>query len=111
MPIEGFDYKQFAADLAQQAKAVLPPDLSAEDKKYVVNIVNNFCYLAGEALEKDATVSFDVNQASIVTQFIGEWAFHKSVDLIRGHIDPQFRDAVLQKVAFTVFEIAKQAIL
>ncbi len=110
MTIEGFNYKEFANDLAQQAKAVLPADLSIEDKNYVVNIVNNFCFLAGEALDKDTTVSFDVNQASIVTQFIGEWTFHKSVDLIRGNIEPQFRDGILQKVAFTVFEIAKQAI-
>ncbi len=111
MPIEGFDYKQFSAGLAQQAKAVLPPDLSEEDKKYVVSIVNNFCFLAGEALSNDNTIKFDVDDASVVTQFIGEWTFHKSVDLIRGKIDPQFRDSVLQKVAFTVFEIAKQAII
>lgn len=111
MPIEGFNYKEFASNLSQQAKAVLPPDLSSEDKNYVVNIVNNFCFLAGEALSKDASLKFNADQASIVTQFIGEWAFHKSVDLIHGKIDPQFRDPILQKVAFTVFEIAKQAMV
>lgn len=110
MPIEGFNYQEFASDLAQQASAVLPADLSVEDKNYVVNIVNNFCYLAGEALVNDNTIAFDANQASVVTQFIGEWTFHKSVDLVRGNIDQQFRDPILQKVAFTVFEIAKQAI-
>ncbi len=109
MAIEGFNYKEFASNLSMQAKAVLPPDLSAEDKNYVVNIVNNFCFLAGEALYKDANLKFDVDQASVITQFIGEWAFHKSVDLIHGHIPMQFRDPILQKVAFTVFEVAKQA--
>lgn len=111
MPIEGFNYQEFATDLAQQASAVLPADLSVEDKNYVVNIVNNFCFLAGEALVNDNTISFDANQASVVTQFIGEWTFHKSVDLVRGNIDVQFRDPILQKVAFTVFEIAKQALI
>lgn len=111
MPIEGFNYQEFATDLAQQASAVVPTDLSVEDKNYIVNIVNNFCFLAGEALVNDNTITFDANQASIVTQFIGEWTFHKSVDLIRSNIDIQFRDPILQKVAFTVFEIAKQAIL
>jgi len=109
MAIEGFNYKEFASNLSMQAKAVLPPNLSAEDKNYVVNIVNNFCFLAGEALFKDANLKFDVDQASIITQFIGEWAFHKSVDLIHGSIPMQFRDPILQKVAFTVFEVAKQA--
>jgi hypothetical protein len=111
MTIEGFNFKEFAADLAQQAKAVLPADLSPQDKKYIVNIVNNFCYLAGEAIANDKTLNFDANQASIVTQFIGEWAFHKSIDLIKSKVDPQFRDSILQKIAFTVFEIAKQALL
>lgn len=109
MPIEGFNYKEFASNLSMQAKAVLPPDLSQEDKNYVVNIVNNFCYLAGEALFKDANLKFNVDQASIITQFIGEWAFHKSVDLIHGKIPMQFRDPILQKIAFTVFEVSKQA--
>lgn len=111
MPIEGFNYKEFAANLAKQANTVLPEDLSDEDKKYIVNIVNNFCYLAGEALDKDNTLNFNAEQASVITQFIGEWAFHKSIDLIRSKIGKQFRDSIMQKIAFTVFEIAKQAIL
>lgn len=111
MAIEGFDYKEFAANLSMQAKAVLPNNLSAEDKNYVVSIVNNFCFLAGEALSKDTNLKFDQDQASIVTQFIGEWAFHKSIDLIHGKIPMQFRDPILQKVAFTVFEVAKQAMV
>lgn len=111
MPIEGFNYQEFASDLAQQASAVLPSDLSAEDKNYVVNVVNNFCYLAGEALVSDTTLNFKVEDASIVTQFIGEWTFHKAVDLIRGNIPMQFRDPILQKVAFIVFEMAKQALI
>lgn len=111
MPTTGFQYKEFASDLAQQAKAVLPHDISVEDKNYVVNIVNNFCFLAGEALAKDPATNLSVDEASVVTQFIGEWAFHKSIDLIRANIDIQFRDPILQKVAFTVFEIAKQSLV
>lgn len=111
MSIEGFNFKEFAASLAKQAQAVLPDDLSDEDKKYVVNIVNNFCYLAGEAIDKDKTLNFNADQASIITQFIGEWSFHKSIDLVRSRIGKQFRDSILQKIAFTVFEISKQAIL
>ena len=32
MGAEGFLYKEFADDLSSQAKAVLPPDLSQEEK-------------------------------------------------------------------------------
>lgn len=111
MPIEGFDFKEFAKNLAEQVGPALPADISDVDKQYIVNIVHNFCYMAGEALSNDTTVAFNAEQASIVTQFIGEWAFHKSIDIIRSGIDPQFRDGILQKIAFTVFEIAKTAIM
>lgn len=111
MPIEGFDFKAFARNIAEQVGPAMPPDISEPDKNYIINIVHNFCYMAGEALSNDTTINFNAEQASIVTQFIGEWAFHKAIDTIRSNIDPQFRDGILQKIAFTVFEIAKTAII
>lgn len=111
MAIEGFDFKQFAKTLAEQAGQVIPAQIDESDKQYIVNIVFNFSYMAGEALFNDPNLNFNAQQASVVTQFIGEWSFHKAIDLIKGGIDPQFRDAILQKIAFTVFEIGKQAIL
>lgn len=109
MVAEGFKYKEFAADLSGQAKTVLPTDLSQEEKDYVFNMVHNLCYMAGEALANDTDHTYTVDQASIITQFIGEWAFHKSLDIIRGKIPKQHRDSIMQKIAFTIFEIAKQA--
>jgi len=111
LPIEGFDFKEFSRNIAEQVGPALPSELSDPDKQYIVNIVHNFCYMAGEAIYNDTTINFNAEQASIVSQFIGEWAFHKAIDLIRGGIQPQFRDGILQKIAFTVFEIAKTAII
>lgn len=111
MPIEGFDYKEFAKALSEQVGPALPADIPDPDKQYIINIVFNFCYMAGEAIANDTSLNFNAQQASIVTQFIGEWAFHKSIDIIRSGIDPQFRDPILQKIAFTIFEIAKTAII
>ncbi len=111
MPIEGFDYKEFAKSLSEQVGPALPPDIPDPDKQYIINIVFNFCYMAGEAIANDTSLNFNAQQASIVAQFIGEWAFHKSIDIIRSGIDPQFRDPILKKIAFTIFEIAKTAII
>ena len=111
MAIDGFDFKGFSKNLADQASQVIPAEFSEADRQYIVNIVYNFCYMAGEAIYNDTNLNFNADQASIVTQFIGEWAFHKSIDLIKSGIEPQFRDGILQKIAFTVFEIAKQAII
>ncbi len=108
--IEGFDPKAFAQNLAQEASQVIPENIAPGDKKFIVELVHKFCFLCGDALAKDEKYNLNAQQASIITQFIGEWTFHKSVDLIHGGVAPELREGVLQKVAFTVFEIAKQAI-
>lgn len=45
----------------------------------------------------------------MITQIIAEWSFHKSVDLIRSGIPQQYWDPIMQKIAYTIFEIAKNA--
>lgn len=105
---QAFDYQAFARELASQAEALVPVDISQDDKAYVTNIVFNFCNLACDAILKEDP--YTLEEATMITQFIGEWTFHKSIDLIRAGIQSQYRDGVLQKIAFTVFEIAKTAV-
>ncbi len=109
--IEGFNPQDFAKNLAGQASQVIPADISPEDKKFIVDIVYKFCVLSGDALVKDTALNLDSAQASLITQFIGEWSFHKSIDLLRAKVNPALREGILQRVAFTVFEIAKQAVV
>ena len=110
MPIEGFDYKQFATDLATQAKDLVPQEFEQFQKDYVVNTLANFSNMAGEAISNDAEAGFNAEQAIFLTQIIAEWSFHKSVDVIRSGIQPEYWDVVLQKIAFTIFEIGKNTI-
>jgi len=110
MAIEGFDYQNFAQVLSSQAGDLLPADFTDFQRNYVVNTLNNFATLAGEALYNDTTVKFNADQAMLVTQIIAEWSFHKSVDLIKSGIATEYWDGVMQKIAFTIFEIAKQTI-
>lgn len=119
MPIEGFDYKAFAMDLSKQAMEVLmqpatnaaPNSLTDTDKKNIVETVKNFCFMAGEALSNDDKIKFNAEQASLVTQFIGEWTFHKSIDLINGKIPEANRQPVLQVIAANIFNTAKLAVI
>ena len=106
---EGFDHEGFAKDLAFQAESLIPKDIKGQQKKFIVEVVYKFCLLTGEALNNDKENSLDVSQAKNVTRFVGEWTFHKAVDLIRGEVDPNLREEILRKVAFTIFEVAKQA--
>jgi len=109
--IAGFSPQDFAKNLAGQAGQVIPADIAPADKKFIIDIVYKFCVLSGDALVKDTALNLDAAQASLITQFIGEWSFHKSIDLLRAKVNPALREGILQRVAFTVFEIAKQAVV
>lgn len=111
MAIDGFDYEGFSNELANQALELLPADFQDFQKQYVVNTIKNFATLAGEAIYNDAELGFNAEQGMLVTQIIAEWSFHKSIDIIKSGILPDYWDVIMQKIAFTIFEIAKQAIV
>ena len=111
MPIEGFDYKGFAENMAAQAKELVPQELQQHEKEYIVKTLGNFTMLAGEALYNDDSLNLTADQAVFITQIIAEWSFHKSIDLVHSGILPQYWDSIMQKIAFTIFEVAKQAII
>lgn len=110
MPIEGFDYKEFAQMMSSQAGELIPKEFNDMQKNYVVKTLSNFTMLAGEAIANDESIGFNADQAIFVTQIIAEWAFHKSIDLVHSGIMPEHWDGIMQKIAFTIFEVAKQAI-
>src|SRR5574344_2039137 len=109
MAIEGFDYQGFADNLSSQVGELLPQNFTEFQSNYVKNTVKNFSVLAGEALYNDTESNFNVEQAMLITQIIAEWSFHKSIDLIHSSIMPEYWDGIMQKSAFTIFEISKNA--
>lgn len=111
MPIDGFDYKGFSEELATQAIDLVPKELPDFQKEYVINTIRNFATLSGEALYNDDTYPYNAEQGMLITQIIAEWSFHKSVDLIKAGILPDYWDSIMQKIAFTIFEIAKQSVM
>ena len=108
MAIQGFNYEEFAKNLTDQAKEIVPADFNDNQKQFVVNTLYNFSNMAGKALSEDKQSGFTADQAMMITQIIAEWSFHKSVDLIRSGIPQQFWDPIMQKIAYTIFEIAQQ---
>lgn len=108
MAAPDFDYENFAQNLAAQAQGLVPPDFDENQKQYVINTLGNFALLSGKALAEDPNLNFNADQSVTITQIIAEWSFHKSVDVIRSGIPQQYWDAVMQKIAYTIFEIAKQ---
>ena len=126
MAIPGFNYNEIAKNFAQQSRALLnqtaenlDPNFPAsenlkafteEDKDYVVNIVSRFCIMAGKALDEATNIVLTDQQASVLTQIIGEWTFHKSIDLITAKIPAEHRDVVLQNIAMDIYQSGLVAI-
>ena len=108
--LKSFKVDEFAKDLSGQASQVVPRDVSKSDKDFVVEIIFRFCKMAGDALVGEENSKLNAQEASLIVQFIGEWIFHKSIDIIRAGIEPRYRESILQKIAFTVFDIAKKAV-
>ena len=108
MATKDFDYENFAQNLAAQAQELVPQDFNDVQKQYVINTLGNFAMLSGKALAEDPNLNFNADQSVTITQIIAEWSFHKSVDIIRSGIPQQYWDPVMQKIAYTIFEIAKQ---
>ena len=108
MATKDFDYENFAQNLAAQAQELVPQDFNDVQKQYVINTLGNFAMLSGKALAEDPNLNFNAEQSVTITQIIAEWSFHKSVDVIRSGIPQQYWDPVMQKIAYTIFEIAKQ---
>lgn len=118
MAIEGFDYNAFAIDLSSQAVQILhqetnaaPNTLSEENKTWITETIKRFCIMAGEALSNEEQTPLNAAQASLITQFIGEWTFHKSIDIISSNIPEENREPILQIIAANIFNVAKLAIL
>lgn len=111
MAIEGFDYQGFATEMAKQAQELVPPECNEMQREYIVKTIENFTKMAGEALYNDTSVNLNADQAILISQIIAEWSFHKSIDLIHSRIMPDYWDGIMQKIAFTIFEVAKQALI
>jgi hypothetical protein len=108
MATKDFDYENFAQNLAAQAQELVPQDFNDVQKQYVINTLGNFALLSGQTLAQDPNLNFNAEQSITITQIIAEWSFHKSVDVIRSGIPQQYWDPVMQQIAYTIFEIAKQ---
>ena len=105
---EKFNYKDFAKNLVSEANKMIPKDISLDDGDFIIEIIGKFCALAGGGIEDDKTLEVNIEIAKFIIQIIGEWTYHKSIDLIRGNIPLEHREPILQKIAFAIFEVIKQ---
>ena len=105
------DYQGLAQNLASQVPDVLDSDIPELNRQYIIKKVQNYCVLAGEALNNDNTFCSTQDEKIFIVQIVGEWTYHKCLDLYRSHVSAEYYEEILQKIAFVVYEIAKQGII
>ena len=106
-----FDYIEFANKMSEQSLEQVPVEFTEEEKTFVSTTIKDFVKLAGEALNKEYSDEFSDEQKIFILQLLADWTLHKSVDLKKDEILCEHWSKILQKIAFTIFEIAKQALL
>jgi hypothetical protein len=111
VPITGLNSQEFAKDLAQQAINYVPADLSDDQKNYVAKKVFEFSLIAGNHLIERFKQQLNDEEARTIVQFIGEWTFHKSIDIVRSGIPYEHWAEILQQVAFAALQTAIQAFI
>jgi len=104
-----FNPKKFATYLRDQAEQYIPEDIANSKKELFLDTVYKFSLLTGESLSKHEDVD-NTEYITLVTQLLSEWIFHKYVDLLRSDIPEAFHESILQKVAYTIFEVSKIAV-
>ena len=106
-----FDYKSFAQNMVNQSKNLIPADFSQDEKDYISSTIGRFVKMSGEALNKEFDDKINDEQKVFMTQVLAEWTFHKAADVIRSGIPRKNWDSVMQKIAYTVFEVTKEGLL
>ena len=105
-----FSPKEFAQNLADQAKDLVPDDLSSEHKENLIETLYTNTLLTAEALiEREHCCYNDNETCELISQIIAEWTFHKYVDLCRAGIPDEFFQSILQKIGYEIYEYVTEA--
>lgn len=111
MPIEDFNYQEFAQNMVQQASEAVPPEIDEQYKNFLVNVIYDFAIKAGEALVTEEGTLLTAENVQVIIQYIGEWIFHKGIELIHSQIPPDHWLTILQTIAGGIFEAGKNAFI
>ena len=108
--LKNFDYKKLALEFRNEAAKNLPVDIEENHKVIFLDTVYKFSLITGEAIAKDSNIKSSMD-AMVMTQILSEWTFHKYIDLLRSDIPAHYHESILQKVGFTIFEIAMHSLM
>jgi len=101
-----FDHISFIATLMKEAYEIIPAQVSQERKEFILNSIYDCCNLVFDKISNDKKNIFNENQIQFIMQLVGEWTFHKALDLVTAEIDSDISTKVLLRISCAIYKIA-----
>lgn len=99
-------YTEYIESLIEQMTPMLPEDVNALQKDYLISNIRKSATLLASSMEDDEEFSqLDLDSQCFYIQVMAEWSFHKEIDLFRSGIPAKYWKIVMQKIWFTMWEV------
>ncbi len=99
-------YTEYIESLIEQMTPMLPEDVNALQKDYLISNIRKSATLLASSMEDDEEFSqLDFDAQCFYIQVMAEWSFHKEIDLFRSGIPAKYWKIVMQKIWFTMWEV------
>lgn len=102
-----FDYENFCTELTENACKQIPSEINLKDKRY---IWNNVYYYSLIAAKNNMQKGWDMNNTSLVSQYVAEWTLNIAVDLHFSDIRKKYQDIILNSISYKAFMVAKSSL-
>ena len=100
--------EKYILELCIQAENLMPEDISITNQREIISTIYNFLKIAYDALSKEDNLNHE--NVLFIMQLLGEWVFHKGIDMKRAGMEEKYIQKIQQKLAFVIYEISKVAI-
>jgi len=110
--ITEFDYTSFAKNMREEAEPHIPENYAKSDKKFLLDIIENYISISAKALAEESRNEFSDEQIRFISQVVAEFVFMKGKDLIQNYdFNEEQETNILRQVAYITYEIAKKGTL
>ena len=99
-------YSDFIENLIEQVTAVLPEDINPLQTSYLKNNMRkSMTMMASSYSDNEVLGDLSFEEQCVYIQVIGEWSFHKEIDLFRSGISAKYWKVVMNKIWYTMWEV------
>lgn len=99
-------YSDFIENLIEQITSVLPEDINLLQISYLKNNMRkSMTMMASSYSDNEILGNLNFEEQCFYIQVIGEWSFHKEIDLFRSGISAKYWKVVMNKIWYTMWEV------